>query len=132
MSHHYHAVVWIDHRQARVLHFNENEVEREQIQPAHPSRHIHHKANSVGSGHSAEDQTFFHDVVQAIGAAGAVLIVGPANAKHELMKHIQRFAPKLSSHVAAVETSDHPTDGELVAHARDFFHAADRMAAQRH
>lgn len=131
MSQHYHAVVWVDHHQARVLHFNENEVEREEIHPVHPTGHIHHKANSIGSGHSAEDQTFFHAVVLAIGTAGAVLIVGPANAKHELVKHIERFAPQLSSHVAAVETLDHPTDGELVAHARHFFHTADRMASQR-
>jgi hypothetical protein len=30
-----------------------------------------------------------------------------------------------------VEALDHPTDGELVAHARQYFRAADRMAPQR-
>jgi stalled ribosome rescue protein Dom34 len=128
---HFHALVWIDHREARVFHFNADEVDRELIHPLHPTRHIHHKANSVGSGHSAEDQEFFHAVVQAINTAGAVLITGPANAKHELAKHIQRHAPKLFERVAGVETLDHPTDGALIAHARQYFRAADRMAPQR-
>ena len=131
MSDHFHAVVWIDHHQARVFHFNENDVESEQVHPKHPTRHIHHKANSIGSGHSAEDQKYFEAVVQAIGGAGAVLIAGPANAKHELVKHIERCDPQMRSRVAAVETLDHPTDGELLAHARRFFRAADRMAPQQ-
>ena len=74
---------------------------------------------------------FFHAVVEAIGGAGAVLIGGPANAKHELFKHIQRHAPQLLPRIAAVETLDHPSDGELVAHARKYFRAEDRMAPQR-
>jgi hypothetical protein len=119
------------HHEARVIHFNESDVKREHIHPQHPTRHIHHKANSVGSGHSAEDQSFFHAVIQALGTAGAVLITGPANAKHELVKHIERHAASMREHLAGVETLDHPTDGELVAHARQFFRAADRMASQR-
>jgi hypothetical protein len=30
-------------------------------------------------------------------------------------------------HVEGVESADHPTDGELVAHARRFLKSADRM-----
>ena len=114
-----------------MFHFNADEVERDVVHPDRPTRHIHHKANSIGSGHTAEDQAFFHSVVQAVGNAGAVLIGGPANAKHELFKHIQHHAPQLLSRIAAVETLDHPTDGELVAHARHYFRAAHRMAPQR-
>jgi stalled ribosome rescue protein Dom34 len=131
LSEHFHAVVWIDHHEARVFHFNADEAQREQVHPLHPVRHIHHKANSIGSGHSAEDQKFFSAVVEAVGTAGAVLITGPASAKHELMKHIERHPSQLHARVAGVETLDHPTDGELLAHARQFFRAADRMAPQR-
>jgi len=114
-----------------VFHFNADDVERAVVHPGRPTRHVHHKANAIGSGHSAEDQAFFQAVMDAIGAAGAVLIGGPANAKHELFKHIQRHAPQLLQRIAAVETLDHPTDRELVAHARQYFRAADRMAPQR-
>jgi hypothetical protein len=140
LSEHFHAVVWIDHHEARVFHFNADDSQREQVHPLHPVRHIHHKANSVGSGHSPEDQNFFSAVVEAIngagapgapGAAGAVLITGPASAKHELVKHIDRHPATLHARVAGVETLDHPSDGELLAHARQFFRAADRMTPQR-
>jgi hypothetical protein len=130
-SQHFHAVVWIEHHEARVFHFNADDAERAVVHPEHPPRHIHHKAHSVGSGNVAEDQNFFHAVVTEIGAAGAVLIGGPANAKHELFKHIQRHAPQLAAKISAVEALDHPTDKELVAHARQYFRAADRMAPQR-
>ena len=131
MSQHFHAVVWIDHHEARVFHFNADDAERAVVHPQHPTRHIHHKAHSIGSGHAAEDQAFFQAVLEAIGSAGAVLIGGPANAKHELFKHIQHHAPQLLPRIAAVETLDHPSDGELLAHARKYFRAADRMAPQR-
>jgi len=33
----------------------------------------------------------------------------------------------MNLHVEGVESADHPTDGELVAHARRFLKSADRM-----
>ena len=57
-SHHFHAVVWIDHREARVFHFSPTDVERLVLHPDHPTKHIHHKANSMGSGHASEDHAF--------------------------------------------------------------------------
>jgi hypothetical protein len=45
MSSHYHAVVWIDHREAKVFHCNATESERATVRSHHPDQHIHHKAN---------------------------------------------------------------------------------------
>jgi stalled ribosome rescue protein Dom34 len=128
---HYHAIVWIDHHEARVFHINPTEVERLVLHPDHPTRHIHHKANTIGSGHAAEDHHFLQAVAQSIADAHAVLITGPANEKTELVKHIQQHDPQLAKIVVGVETVDHPTDGELVAHARKYFKAEDRMLPQR-
>ena len=129
-THHYHAVIWIDHHEARVFHFNPTDVERLVLHPDRPTRHIHHKANSIGSGHAAEDQDYLHAVAQAVAGAGAVLITGLANAKTELVKHIHHHDPKLMNVVVGIETVDHPSDGELVAYARKYFRAKDRMIAQ--
>ena len=132
LTNHYHAAVWIDHHEARVFHFNVTDVDEIVVHPEHPTRHIHHKANSIGSGHACEDHAFFQDVVSAIGGASAVLISGPANAKTELIKQIRRHDPQFIERIAAVETVDHPSDdGAFVAHARRYFRAADRMTAQR-
>ena len=130
-SHHYHAVIWIDHREARVFHFNSAEVERCVVSPDHPTRHIHHKANCIGSGHAAEDHEYLQAVVQSVSDAGMVLITGPANEKTELVKHIQQHAPSKMKCITAVETVDHPSDAALVAYARKYFKAADRMQPQK-
>jgi stalled ribosome rescue protein Dom34 len=131
MSGHYHAIVWIDHHEARVFHFNPTDVDRLVLRPHEPTRHIHHKANSIGSGHAAEDHRFLSEVAAAIADAGAVLITGPASEKTELMKYIRVHAPDLVKLIVGVETVDHPSDRELIAHARTYFKAADRMRPQR-
>ena len=130
MNKHYHAVIWIDHHEARVFHFSPTDVDQLVLHPHDPTRHIHHRANSIGSGHAAEDQAFFQAVAESVADAGAVLITGPANAKTELVKHIHRHDPKLMNAIAAVETVDHPSDAALVAYARKYFKAADRMSQQ--
>ncbi len=131
MSQHTHAVVWIDHREARVFHFNADEVEKLVIHPDHRHTHIHHKANSMGSGHAAEDHKYLDAVAGAISEAREVLIAGPGGAKTELMKHIAQYEPRQLAAIRAVETVDHPTDGELVAHARKYFRAEDLKTAQK-
>lgn len=131
VTEHYHAIIWIDHHEARIFHFDMQDFDREVVRPHDPHQHIHHKANSIGSGHAAEDQKFLHEVTLALREAGAVLITGPSSAKHELVKHIQRHDPQLAERLAGVEALDHPTDGALVDYARKFFRAADRMRSQR-
>jgi len=71
-SHHFHAVVWIDHREARVFHFSPTDVERLVLHPDRPTHHIHHKANSIGAGHASDDHEFFRAVAQSIADTGAV------------------------------------------------------------
>ena len=124
---HYHAVVWIDHREARVFHFNPADAEKLVIHPDHPAKHLYHKAMSIGSGNAPEDHAFLHAVAQSFADAGEVLITGPGSAKTELVRHIEKHDPKLKKKVVGVETIDHPSDGQLVAHARKYFNAADRM-----
>lgn len=78
-------------------------------------------------GRAPVDKDFFHRVAQALAGAQEILVVGPAQAKLQLVKHIHAhdaaFVPKL----IGVETVDHPTDAQLVAYARKYFRAKDRM-----
>ncbi|MEO8667986.1 MAG: translational machinery protein [Bauldia sp.] len=121
MTSHNHAVVWIDHKEARVFHFDRAGSDKISIQPDAPTRHIHHKANSIGSGHASADEAFLHEVAHAVADVEKILITGPSSAKTELVKHIHRHDPRLIEHIAGVETVDHPSDKELVAHARKYF-----------
>ena len=129
---HYHAVVWIDHSEAHVMHISPDDVESSVLRPKTPHHKLHHKrgmdkGGAVTNGRAPEDQQFYHDVVQALQGAQEILIVGPASAKLHLIKHINQHDPQVSDKVIGVESIDHPTDGQLVAYARKYFRAADQM-----
>jgi stalled ribosome rescue protein Dom34 len=125
MADHFHAVVWIDHKQARILHFNADEAGRTVVRD-HVIRDLH--SREKGSGHRIEEnKPFFEDVAKAIADAGAILIVGPAQEKDYFAKFLALKHPAIRAHVEGVEKADHPTDGELLDHARRFVKAADRM-----
>jgi stalled ribosome rescue protein Dom34 len=132
MSSHYHAIVWIDHHEAKIFQFDSTDVDSSTIHSGHRHQHIHHKANARDSGHAAVDTPFLQQVARALQHAGIVLITGPAGAKKELASYIEREDPNLAKRIAAVQTLDHPTDGELVKLARTFFAADDRMRSQLH
>jgi len=124
---HYHAVVWLDHTAAHVIHISPDDVEASIVRPAKPHQHLHNKRGTVGVGRAPEDQHFYHKVVEALKGAQEILVVGPANAKLHLIKHIHHHDPSMGDKVIGVETVDHPTDGQLVAYARKYFTAADRL-----
>jgi hypothetical protein len=125
-----HAVVWIDHHVARIMHFDRERWTLVTVHPRDAHSHLHHKANAIDSGHLPEDQHYLHDVVKAIGNVEFILITGPANEKLELYKHIERHDAAMRSRIAAVQPLDHPSDGELLSHALAYFHAEGRMRAQ--
>jgi stalled ribosome rescue protein Dom34 len=97
------------------------------LHPDNPTKHIHHKANSIGSGHASPDHDYLQAIAESVADAGAVLITGPANAKAELADHIRRHDPALAKVIAGIETVDHPSDPQLVAYAKKYLKATDRM-----
>jgi hypothetical protein len=130
MPAHFHALVWIDHQVAKIFHFNAEANETALVRSSHPHQHLHHKANSGDSGHAPVDKEFFQRVTAEISQAGAILITGPSTAKIELHTYIEKLHPQIAAKISAVETLDHPTDGELLAFGRKFFRADDRMHLQ--
>lgn len=130
MSTHHHAVVWIDHKLAKVVHFDADSSESVVIHCSNAHLHLHHKANSIDSGHAPVDKDFLERVAAAIVKTGAILVAGPGSAKTELLTHLNHSHRDIVARISAVEAMDHPTDGQLLAHARRFFRADDRMRAQ--
>jgi len=127
---HYHAVVWLDHNEARVMHISPDDVEKSVVSPAAPHRNLHRKRGSVSGSRQPEDKQYYHEVVEALAGASEILIVGPGQAKLELIKHIHSHDHGVTDKVVGVETVDHPSDGQLVSFARKYFVAKDRMLAQ--
>lgn len=124
---HYHAVVWLDHSEAHVMHISLDDVEKSIVHPAKPHNHLHAKSGTVGAGRQAEDKSYYHAIVEALSGAQEILVVGPAQAKLQLIKHIHTHDQAMADKVVGVETIDHPSDAQLVAYARKYFVAKDRM-----
>ena len=124
MPTHFHAIVWIDHSQAKIFHVGLSGDDEMILHPRLPTRHLHHKANSIGSGHAGFDKEFFGQVLNAISDAGEILIIGPAGAKTELAKYLREQHSTIGDRIVAVEAADHPSDPEIVAYARKYFNIA--------
>jgi stalled ribosome rescue protein Dom34 len=124
---HYHAVVWIDHREARVIHFNADDADEKTVHPDHPSHHLHHKAGSPSGTHDKGEPSFYHDVANALAEAREFLVVGPSTAKTEFVTWLHGHSPALAGRLFGVEPLQHMSDGQVVAEARRFFKKADRI-----
>jgi len=130
-SQHYHAILWIDHHEARIIHFNADEADETLIHPDHPPRHLHSKAGSASGTHRHGDKQFFHDVAEALQASQVFLVTGPSTAKDEFVAYLKQDCPELAGKLDSVKALQHVTDNQLVATGRQHFKAADRMRAQR-
>lgn len=125
----YHAVVWLDHREAKVFFFDRHQVEEIDI-ASHKHEQVHHRAGSLSGKRTDADASFFAEVVRSLKPAKEWLIMGPGTAKLELVKYVHKHDHALSDHIIGVETADHPTDRQIVSHAREYFKAADKMRPQ--
>jgi stalled ribosome rescue protein Dom34 len=121
MPTHFRAIVWIDHSQARIFHIGLSGEDEIVLHPHLPTRHLHHKANTIGSGHAAPDLKFLEQVTDAVRDAGQILIIGPSTAKTELAKYFRNQNSETAERIVAVEAADHPSDGEIIAYARQYF-----------
>ncbi len=128
---HFHAVVWMDHAEAHVMQFTLDEVEKAIVHSKGKHRKVHHRAGPPGSGKAPEDLDYFKSVIDSLDGAQQVLLTGPANEKNEFKKHLDAHAKALAARIVAVETSDHPTDGELLQKARKYFVAAGSLHPNR-
>ncbi len=126
----YHAIVWIDQREAKVFHVNATGVDQMILHPHRPTRHIHRNASPSSGSRSLLDDEFFENVAEAIAHAKAILITGPASANSELAAHLTRRHPETAGCIVGVETIDHPSDGALGAVARLYFNPKDSSQPQ--
>lgn len=124
---HPHAVVWLDHREARIIDYSLDEVHQAKVRHDGASRQVHHRAGSVGSGRAKDDHHYFDQIVEALGDAQEILLVGPANTKNAFHKDLDARYRDVAQRVVGVESLDHPSDGELLAYARKYFKRVDGM-----
>jgi stalled ribosome rescue protein Dom34 len=117
-----HAVVWIDQKEARIF-----EVDAEKVDEAivhSPGPHIHRHANEEDlrvRNHPDDEPRYFSEVARALKDHGQVLLVGPSMTKLHFLRYVQRHDQALEARIVGIESADHPTDAQLVAHVRQYF-----------
>jgi stalled ribosome rescue protein Dom34 len=126
---HHHVCVWIDHYEARIYGIGLETADKMVVEDHGPHHHIHRKADHVHLGTEAIDADFMEEVALALKNAKAILVAGPGRARFELAGYLNDRHPATAKHIWAIRAMDHPTDGQIVAAARDFFHAQDPMHA---
>ncbi|WP_374447114.1 hypothetical protein [Stella sp.] len=129
MTHH-HAVVWLDHHEARIFAFNPDQADRTVLHAHGQHGNLRHGKGHLMGRRSPPDREFLQAIVDAVKNAPEILVVGPGQAKLELLKYVHEAVPALADRIVGVETLDHPTDNQIVAHARTYFLRADRMLPQ--
>ena len=116
----FHAVVWLDHSEAHVLMFDREHVEAQRIK----SR-SHHKHQ----GKDSADPNFFPGIATALAGTHEVLLTGPGAARTEFRTWCESHQPLVAKRIVDSVAADHPSDGQLVAMARQYFKRHDNMAA---
>lgn len=112
-------VVFLDHSHANIF-----ELHPEMTEEHHMVRHElkkHMGAEKEQNKHK-DERKFFDDLIVHLKDAHQILLIGPGLAKTEFKHHLETHHHKaVNDKVVAVETVDHPTDGQIVAMGKKFF-----------
>ena len=125
-----HAVIWIDQNEARIFEVDADKVEQSIVDS--PGPHVHRHAGEVDlrvRNHPDDEHRYFRDVAAALAGRGQILLVGPAQTKLHFFRFVQRHDHALAEKIVGIESADHPTNAQLVAHLRTYFHEAPPRAA---
>jgi stalled ribosome rescue protein Dom34 len=115
------AAVWLDHHEARIFHVDLAGFDERALHAPVHHFHRHPKGPSEPHAHPDDEHRFFADVVGALATADEVLVLGPSTAKSQFLRYVQEHARDLAGKVVGIETADHPTDAQIVAHVRSHF-----------
>ena len=118
------AVVLIDHHHALVVQFD-----AEQSHATHLHDHVHDTRQHRSAVRTEHE--FFGDVCDALAHISEILIAGSRLSQDAFRHFVEKHRPEVARQIAGWETVDHPTDGELLALARKFFLAHDRLVGTR-
>jgi hypothetical protein len=127
MTLHSGSAVWIDHHEARVFHVSPASFDESVVKA--PIHHIHrHPKGPTDEHHHPDDMHhFFAAVAKALDSSEKILIVGPSTAKLQFLRYLHEHARVLEPRVVGIETADHPTDRQLIAHIKHHFGIEDRV-----
>lgn len=112
----------MDHQEARIFHIYGGGSDQATITSPPQSTHHKHSIGDEGKLDPADDtKRFFHEIAGLIGDAEEILVVGPSKAKLEFVRHVHKHHHALEPKIIGLETMEHPSDAEILAHAKVCF-----------
>lgn len=134
----FHAIVWLDRSEAHVILFDREHIAAQKIKSrshhkatgGHTGSHQGSGRGDSASGHSSGDESYHHSIAETLKGVHEILITGPAQAKDEFKTHCARHDKDIDKAIVGVITSDHPSDGQLAAMAKQYFLKYDQMNRQ--
>jgi len=122
MSNDYHAVVWLDHSEAKIFRFGADESAQIDVHSHTSLQRLHHsRAGWEAGGNPPDDTEFFKRISGALNHSGGTVITGPGNAKSALKEYLDHARPGVATHIFAVESAEHPDTAALLALGRQYF-----------
>ena len=122
-----HAVVWLDHVEATVIKFSQEESRELEVHSRMQPSRAHSDGRQSSSGHVRDDPQFFDEIAHLVSEVPEVLVVGPGLAKVAFDRYVRSHHPAIGSRIIGVETVDHPTSGEILKFAKRYFQRADQL-----
>jgi len=132
MSPLHHAIVWIDHREAKVYRIIGNDESQVQVNSHHSLQRLHHRPGGWEAGGGLpEDGEFFGRVAATLDQSGGILVIGPGDARLAFKTYLDHLHPSHAPQVQTVERTAPPGEEELLALGRDYFPLIPVAAAHR-
>ncbi|HVK61880.1 MAG TPA: hypothetical protein VM432_10035 [Bdellovibrionales bacterium] len=114
-------VVYITGEEAKIITLEAENSASETVRMHGPR----HPAETLGKNHPKKQddvERFVHELATLLEQEPArILLVGPAQTKTRLMKHIERQHPQLAKSIVGLETMDKASTQQVVHFARSYF-----------
>ncbi|MDB5968050.1 MAG: hypothetical protein JWQ90_500 [Hydrocarboniphaga sp.] len=108
------TVVWLDHHSAQVLQFDAEDVQTRKLKEHH--HHTRQHRSSVRTEHE-----FFGEVCDALAGLGEILVTSSHTAQADFRHYVDKHRAALAPQIVGWEIVDHPSEGQLLALAREYF-----------
>lgn len=112
-------VIWLDSEKAQIFALKSSGIQKQHVEKKTLDHHTHNKKDHNGN---LDPEHFFRNLADKIKDAQQLLILGPGLAKNHFKTHLEsNCATGLAKKIIGMEDSDHPTDNQILATARQFF-----------
>jgi stalled ribosome rescue protein Dom34 len=117
----FHAVAWVDHQSTQILQFDAEHIQAQKVK-AH-SHHTRQHGSSVRTEHE-----YYGEVCDALAGVPEVLVVGPKTGLADFRHYVEKHRAPTGKQIVGWEVSEHATENQIAAFARQYFLKYDRMS----